>query len=286
MTRVRLGVVLAVAVAAGALCHAPGAMAAAEVHRVNLVISAIPSQLNGGGMNDLLSRYNDYPLGFRGLEPIEKISMGWTFDAELRYFVRPNFALAAGVGQLKVDTRKEFLPSIGTDITIRGEIVTVPIHVGAQYYMAPYTQGDFQARAYLGGGLLSLASSRARFTTFEVGLPDKNVTPGAADTIPAASLGGANTLTASGDSPGFYLEAGAHMFFAARYSLIVGAIYRSAKLSNIANDGSITVPQPRQTGETGWYLPMPLLGNDGRPVRIPGVDLSGLGLRMAVAIGF
>lgn len=284
MTRVRLGVVLALAVAAGALCLPPRAMAAPEIHRVNLVLSAIPSQLDGGGMNDLLNRYNEYPLGARGLEPISKIGMGWTFDAELRYFVRPNFALAAGVGQLKVDTRKEFLPSIGTDINLRGEVLTVPIHVGAQYYLAPYTQGDFQARAYVGGGLLSLAASRARFTTYEVGLPEKNQTPGAADTIPAASLGGANTLTASGDSPGFYVEAGAHLFFAARYSLIVGAIYRSAKLSNLTNTGSVTVPRDKPTTETGWYLP--LKDPDRQRYSIPSINLSGLGLRMAVGVGF
>ncbi len=287
MTRLRLGVVLALAVAFGALCHAPKAMAAAEVHRVNLVISAIPSQLDGGGMNDLLARYNEYPLDHRGLQHIDKISMGWTFDTELRYFVRPNFALAVGAGQLKVQTKKEFLPSIGTDINLRAEILTIPVHVGAQYYLSPYTQGDFQARAFVGGGLLSLTASRAQFSTFELGLPLKNTTPGAQDTLPGASLGGRNLLSATADGSGFYVEAGAHLFFAARYSVIVGAIYRSMKLTNVENTGNIIVPKPDQIpDQVGYYIPMDLLDKSGRPISIPNIDLSGVGLRAAVGIGF
>lgn len=285
MTRLRLGVVLALAVAFGALCHAPKAMAAAEVHRVNLVISAIPSQLEGGGMNDLLSRYNNYPLSQRGMEPIDKMGMGWTFDAELRYFVRPNFALNVGVGQLKVQTEKEFLPSIGSDINLRSEILTVPVHVGAQYYLAPYTQGDFQARAFLGGGLISLTGTRAEFTTFEMGMPSK---PNPADTISNNSLGGINRLTATGDSPGFYAEIGAHLFFAARYSVVIGAIYRNLKVTNLTNtvltdkDGNFWVPAPDKLhDDAGWSLRMPL-----QDPRIGDIDLSGVGLRAAIAIGF
>jgi hypothetical protein len=268
---------VALAVAVCALSHAPKAMAAAEVHRLNLVISAMPSQLDGGGMNDLLQRYNQYPLGVRGFEPIGKISMGWLFDAELRYFVRPNFAIAAGVGQLKVSSKKEFLPSIGTGINVRGEVITVPVHVGAQYYLAPYTQGDFSARAYVGAGLLSLTASRALFSTYEVGLPLKG------DTLDIASLGGSHRLTATGDSPGYYAEAGAHMFFAARYSIIVGAIYRSARLSNLTNRGEIMVPQDRPIAP---FLQTPLLDRNGVPISIKKLDLSGLGVRMALGIGF
>jgi hypothetical protein len=287
LIRLRLGVVLALAVAVGALCHAPKAMAAAEVHRVNLVISAIPSNVKGGGINTLLERYNEYPVEARGLSPVDKIGMGWTFDAELRYFVRPNFAIAAGVGQLKAASEKEFLPRIGTSINIREEILTVPIHVGAQYYLAPYTQGDFQARAYLGGGLMSLAATRAQFTTYESGIPLKNTTdPNAADTLDIASLGGNNRLTATGGAPGYYLEAGAHMFFAARYSVIIGAIYRSMKLRAPDNVGHVTVPQPNLIPGFQNYLPMELTYLDGTPVYFPDVDLSGLGLRAALAIGF
>ena len=281
MNRHRFGALLALAVLFGAFSHAPKALAAAEVHRMNLVISANPSQINGGGMNDLLDRYNEYPLSRSTAphEPLEKITMGWMFDTEVRYFARPNFAVCAGVGYLKSETKREYLPGIGMDINVRGQVLTVPIHVGGLYYLAPYTQGDFQARAYIGGGLLSLAGSRAIFEVSEAGLIANG------DTLDSnnLSLGGSSKLTARGDGPGFYLEAGAHLFFAARYSLMIGAVYRSAKLRTVSNTGGIVVPDdlPRNP-----HLKMPLLERDGvNPVRIHYLDLSGVGVKMAVGIG-
>jgi hypothetical protein len=280
LTRLRLGVLLALAVAFGAFSLSPEAMAAAEVHRLNLVISAMPSQIDGGGMNDLLDRYNQYPLQATGKAPIDKITMGWMFDGELRYFVRPNFALAAGVSHLKVQTEREFLPAIGVSIDAGGEVITVPVHVGALYYLTPYTQGDFQARAYVGGGLMSLTATRALFSTVESGLPIRG-----GDTLDVASIGGNNRVVAQGDSPGFYAEVGAHMFFAARYSVIVGAVYRSMKLRDLVNEGTVIVPDgpPLDRDHT---RKVELLGKDGQAIRIPNLDLSGVGVRMAVGIGF
>ena len=279
MIRLRLGVLLALAVAFGAISHAPKAMAAAEVHRLNLVISGIPSQLNGGGMNDMLARYNEYPLGDR-FQSLDKITMGWLFDAELRYFVRPNFALAAGVGHLKTESKREFQRAIGADVVLRGDILAVPIHVGGLYYLAPYTQGDFQARVFVGGGLLNMTTTRARFSTFEVGLPMRG------DTLEDLSLGGTSELVARGESSGYYAEFGAHLFFAARYSVMLGAIYRSAVIRQMADEGVIMVPYLVPGSDPHVYLQVPLLDHDNRPVRIPDVDLGGIGLRMAVGIGF
>jgi hypothetical protein len=279
LIRLRLGVLLALAVAFGAISHAPKAMAAAEVHRLNLVISAIPSQLNGGGMNDMLARYNEYPLGDR-FKSLDKITMGWLFDAELRYFVRPNFALAAGVGRLKTESKREFQRAIGADVVLLGDVLAVPLHVGGLYYLAPYTQGDFQARAFVGGGLLSITTARARFSTFEVGLPMRG------DTLEDLSLGGTSELLARGESSGYYAEFGAHLFFAARYSVMVGAIYRSAVIRHMTNEGVIMVPYLIPGSNPPVYLQEPLLDYGGNPIRIPDVDLGGVGLRMAVGIGF
>jgi hypothetical protein len=280
LTRLRLGALLALAVAFGALSLSPEAMAAAEVRRLNLVISAMPSQIDGGGMNDLLERYNKYPLEEHGLEPLSRLGMAWVFDGELRYFVRPSFALAAGLGQIKIQTKREFMPSIGASINLSGEVISVPLHVGAQYYLAPYTQGDFQARAFVGGGLMSLTATRVTFLTTESGM---SVSGG--DTLDVFSLGGNNRLVARGDSPGYYAEVGAHLFFAARYSVVVGAIYRSMRIRDLANEGIILVPDPdRPTIEVP--LSTPLLDLEHRQVRIPNLDLSGLGVRMAVGIGF
>jgi hypothetical protein len=290
LTRLRLGVLLALAVALGAFSLSSEAMAAAEVHRLNLVISAMPSRIDGGGMNDLLDRYNEDPLSTSGrtLSPINKLAMVWLFDGEFRYFVRPNFALAVGASRLKVQTKEEFLPSIGASINLLGEVVSVPIHVGAQYYLAPYNQGDFQARAFVGGGLISLTGTEATFSTIEAGLPIKPTANGRLDTLDVASLGGNNRLVARGDSPGYYVEVGAHLFFAARYSVIVGAMYRSMKIRDLQknNEGVILVPDPdRLPSEVP--LQKYLEDADGKPFyRITHLDLSGLGVRMAVGIGF
>lgn len=283
MIRLRLGVVLALAVAIGAVSHAPRAMAAAEVHRLNFVISAIPSQVNGGGVNDMLDRYNEYSGG--RFEPLSKISMGWLFDGELRYFVRPNFAVAVGAGRMKTETRKEFQRAIGADVVLNGEVIAVPLHVGGIYYMAPYTQGDFQARAFVGGGLLSVTTGRARFSTFEQGLPVKKGLGALPDTLDALSLGGTSELLARGESPGYYAEFGAHLFFAARYSIMIGAIYRSAVVRNMDNEGIILVSHLVPGSNPPVYLQQPLFDASGRPIRIPNVDLGGLGLRMAIGIG-
>jgi len=280
LTRLRLGVLLALAVALGASSHAPKAMAAAEVHRLSLVISGMPSQISGAGMNDLLQRYNEYPLESRGLEALEEIGMGWVFDAELRYFVRPNFAVAAGVSHLKVQTKRTYMPSIGANIDILGQVIAVPLHVGAQYYLAPYNQGDFQARAYVGAGLLSLVSTRALFQTYEVGLDELYSADN--DTLDIASLGGANRITAGGDGAGYYAEVGAHMFFASRFSIIIGAVYRSLRVADLTTVGTINVPTDAIVAP---YLKETLL-MDGEPAGISELDLSGVGVRMAVGIGF
>jgi hypothetical protein len=300
LTRLRLGALLALTVAFGAVSLSPEAMAAADVRRLNLVISAMPSQIDGGGMNDLLDRYNQSPLNSNGrtLAPLEKISMAWLFDGELRYFVRPNFALAAGASRLKVQTRREFLPSIGTSINMLGEVISAPIHVGALYYLAPYTRGDFQARALVGGGLMSLTGTQATFSTTELGLPIKATASGRLDTLDVSSLGGDNRLVARGDSPGYYAEVGAHLFFAARYSVMVGAVYRSMRIRDLTrnNEGVIMVPDPmitRPDGSRGERLlsdvqeRQELKDADGKPFyRITEVDLSGFGVRMSVGIGF
>lgn len=280
MTRLRLGALLALAVALVASSYAPKAMAAAEVHRLNLVLSGMPSQVAGDGMNDLLQRYNEYPLRSRGLEPLDEVTMGWMFDAELRYFVRPNFAVAAGLSHLKVQTRRSYMPAIGANIDILGQVIAVPLHVGAQYYLAPYNQGDFQARAFVGGGLLSLVSTRALFQTNETGLDELYGADN--DTLDIASLGGANRVTAQGEGAGYYAEIGAHMFFAARYSIMVGAIYRSMKVDGLESVGTITVPTDVIVAP---YLKDTLM-KDGRPAGISKLDLGGIGVRMAVAIGF
>src|SRR6185503_9472467 len=124
------------------------AHAAAEVHRANLVISVNPMAVDGGDFNGFIDFLNETQLEPRGLEGMKRITFAWLYEGELRYFLRPNIAVAAGVGQQRATTDREYLPVLGAAIQLHGEVLSVPVHVGGAYYLAPYNQGDFQARAY------------------------------------------------------------------------------------------------------------------------------------------
>ena len=68
------------------------------------------------------------------------------------------------------------------------------------------------------------------------------------------------------DAPGWYAESGVHMFFATRYSVIIGAVYRSAQIRNMID------------AQSGFLA----FGTNGKPFRL---DMSGVGAKMAVSIG-
>ncbi len=231
------------------------AFGAADVHKFNLVISANPMQIEGGDFTKNLDWLNDNVLEPRGLKGFDRITYNWYFEAQMRYFVRQNVALNVGVGQMRNNTKREYLPALRQDIQLRFETFAVPVHAGAAYYFTPYNQGDFQARAYVGGGLLANVQSRILYQQFE------------SNTDTTTSLGGSRLTVARRNAPGFYGEMGVHMFFASRFSVILGAIYRSAKADDLRD---------RDTGEPVLNL------FDGKPAS---VDLSGIGARLGVAIG-
>ncbi len=239
------------------------AAAAPEVHRLNLVLSSNPTQLVASDLNDFIDRYNRFELHSRGLEGLDKVSFSWLHQAELRYFVRPSIAVNAGFGQIRATTRREFLPRISQSIVLRTEVVSVPVHVGAAYYLQPYTQGDFQARAYVGGGFVSLTNNKVLFEQLEFA------------TDSATTLGGSARFRGRRDAPGYYLELGGHMFFASRYSVMLGGIYRGAMVRNLRVIREVIDPASGKT-----VAEVPVEGSD------LDLDVGGLGVRMAVAIGF
>ena len=145
---------------------------------------------------------------------------------------------------------REYLPTLNAAVQLHNEMLSVPVSVGGAYYLAPYNQGDFQARAYLGVGVVSMVYNRVVFQQEVQGIPD----------VPTVySVGTA-------DSPGYYAETGAHMFFASRFSVLLGVQYRSAKIRHIAD------------ATTG----IPFRAPNGDPYTL---DLSGLGAKFAVGIG-
>ncbi len=254
MNRFRLGGSLAVALTALLAAGAREARASAEVHRLSFVVSAIPTSINGGNFNDEIDRFNQIHLTPRGFEGVGKIQFGWMFDAELHYFVRPNVAVGVGVGQIHAQQKREFLPAISQDIQIRAELLSVPIHAGADYYFTPYNQGDFQARAYLGGGGIATVGNKALMEQVEV------------QTDTTTTLGGSSVHAAVRDSPGYYVEGGVHMFFASKFSVMLGAVYRSIIIRQMVD---------RETYQ-------PVLAPDGKPFSL---DVGGIGVRMAIGIG-
>jgi len=235
------------------IAPASSAWAAAEVHRLSLVLSAAPSEIKGGDLNKNIDYINRNFLENVGLEGLDNITYGWLFDAELRYFVRPDWAITAGVGQLKQQSEREYLPALQQQVQIRQEILSVPVHIGGAYYFAPYNQGDFQARAFMGGGLLSLTLNR--------------VTSQVSNTIGTSSVTRIN-----GSGPGFYGEGGVQMFFASRFSVILSGMYRDAKTSNmLVTEGPADL------------LNQPAL-NSYAPTTYK-LDASGLGFRLGIVFG-
>lgn len=275
--RFRLAAVSAVACLLGALACAGQAMAAAEVHRLNLVLSGNPTQVNGGDFNEMLKFYNAAIIDPQGYEPLSPVQFTWAYDAELRYFARPNFAITLGITQLRASEDKEYLPAISQGVNLRAEILTAPVHIGALYYLQAYNQGDFQARAYIGGGLLQYTYSHA---TFQQSLTNPDTSLTRKWTAPGHPEYGANYLTRlTQDAPGYYFEGGAHMFFAARYSVVIGGIYRSGRLNGMRMD-RLQVAGKEVPGQNSSIVAM---NPKGEPFQL---DVGGMGVKLAVGIGF
>jgi hypothetical protein len=247
---------LALGLSLAALVPARDARAAATEHRFNLVLAGMASAVDGGDFNDAVDFLNEVLLTPRGNASLDRITFAFQYDASVRYSVRQNIVLTAGIGQLRAQTKKEYLPAIQQSVDLRGEILCVPVQIGAAYYFAPYNQGDFRARGFMGGGFMSLTNSRALFQLQENG------------TDSTTTWGGSFVNAAVRDAPGYYIEGGVHMFFASRYSVMLSGVYRNAEIKNMIN---------RETRE-------PVLDpTSGEPFEL---DVSGLGFRAGVGIGF
>jgi len=245
------------AVATAILLAPSAAQSAAEVHRFNVVLSGIPTSVKADDFNDLIDFFNNIALAPGGLEPLAKINFTWLFDGEVRYFATQNLALSAGVGQLRGKSVKEYLPALSQSLNVRAELISVPVHIGAAYYLQPYNQGDFQARMFFGGGLLSYTHSRTTFEQVLAGV----------DSTTNAQLGGSFKFTNTQDSPGYYGEGGVHMFFASRYSVLLSVLYRSGHMARMVDERTGEVVIDPET-----HKPFSL-------------DVGGFGFRMAAVLG-
>ena len=256
----RLRLLAACAISAAVLAWGSTAFASATVSKFSIILSANPSSVDAKSFNDeVITRFNHLVLEPRGYKGLDRITSAWVYDVEGHYFLRNNFAIDAGFGQLRSKSKRAFLPAIGMSIDYQAELLSVPAHIGGAFYLPPYNSGDFQARWYIGGGMLANVYNRARFTAVEAGTDSSH------------TLGGNYRVVGRRDAPGYYLETGSHLFFASRYSVQLGGIYRSASVRN-ANTQFI-----RTANGTTTITPL------GRTFDI---DVSGFGAKMGLAIGF
>jgi hypothetical protein len=236
-----------------------GVFAAAEVHRFSVALSATPTGIDAGDLNHVIDFYNRTVITPppRGYDPLDAISFGWLFTGEFRYFLTRNLAMNAGVSQLRSKSSKEYLPALSQSINVRADLITAPVHIGAAYYLQPYNQGDFQARMFFGGGLVSYTHSRTTFEQVLAGV----------DSTTNAQLGGSFKFTNTQDSPGYYGEGGVHMFFASRYSVLLSVLYRSGHMARMVDERTGEVVIDPET-----HKPFSL-------------DVGGFGFRMAAVLG-
>jgi hypothetical protein len=225
-----------------------------RVRRLGLALFVMPSSLKLGEFNEQIDLLNvetaSFGQPFGSQAPIEHITWDGIFGAELKYFVNRNIAVVGGVGQIKKESKLDLQPVADGATLIRGYVRSVPIHIGADYYFEPRTSGDFTIRPFAGGGYVRVADTKTS-TGYDLVRPDSTLT---------------DFTTAYGKGHGFYAEAGVHMMFPSRYSILVNANYRNAVVQQM-ND--------YDTGEV-------LLNPQGEPLE---TDISGFGIRFALQIG-
>ena len=225
-----------------------------RVRRLGLALFVMPSSLDLQEFNQQIDRLNAetaaFGQPFGSQAPIDDIKWDGIFGAELKYFVNRKIAVVGGIGQIKKESKLDLQPVADGQTLIRGYVRSVPIHLGADYYFEPKTSGDFTLRPFVGGGYVKVADTKTS-VGYDLVRPDSTLT---------------DFTTAYGNGHGFYAEAGIHMMFPSRYSLLVNANYRNA---------SCKMMQDYDTGQ-------PIVDETGDLVE---TDISGFGIRFAVQIG-
>jgi len=221
--------------------------------RLGLALSVMPTGLALGDVNagiDLLNQ-ETASLGspFNAQAPIDNITWDGLWQAELKYFVTRKWAVVGGIGQIKKESKLELQPVADGSTLIRAYVRSVPIHLGADYYFEPRTSGDFTMRPFVGGGYMRVGETKVT-AGYDLMRPDTTL-----QTI----------VTGTGRGHGAWVEAGAHLMFPSRYSILINANYRYAKTGAMTNV---------ETGDPLEIVP----GEDFV------TDISGFGLRFALQI--
>ena len=234
---------------------APAARADEQrVSRLGLALFVMPTSLTLGDANEEIDRLNRTTAAFGqpfiSQAAIDKITWDAPFGAELKYFVNRKFAVVGGLSQVKTESKLDLLPVADGKTLIRGYVRSVPIHMGIDYYLEPRTSGDFTMRPFVGAGYVRIADTKTTFG-YDLVRPDSTAT---------------DVRSSYGKGHGFYTQAGVHLMFPSRYSILINAHYRNAHVRQM-NDyetGGVVVDPQGELVET---------------------DISGFGLRFAMQIG-
>jgi hypothetical protein len=226
----------------------PGHADEQRVKRFGVALYVMPTGLALDDFNQSVDNLNQF-TGQQGLAPIDQIHWAAQFGLEGRFQATHHWMLVAGFGQIKKRSELNLIPQVGQSIVVTASILSVPENLGAAYYFNPKTSGDFTLRPFVGGGMIRLVETKAKL--------------GGQAVLADTTFG--SFSRPQGEGGGYYAEAGVHMMFPSRYSIILNGIYRHAKTSRVYEE---------TTGQLLYNV-------DGSPYEL---DLSGVGLRLAFQI--
>jgi hypothetical protein len=239
-----------VGLVAGALVTlaVPGHADEQRVKRFGVALYAMPTSLALDDFNQSVDALNEFTAA-QNLAPISQIHWAAQFGLEGRFQATHHWMVVAGFGQIKKQSELNLIPQVGQSIVVTARILTVPENLGVDYYFNPKTSGDFTMRPFVGGGMIRLVETKAKL--------------GGSAVLADTTFG--TFQRPMGEGGGYYVEAGVHMMFPSRYSIMLNAIYRHAKATRVYEE----------TTNELLYAP------DGSPYEL---DVSGLGLRFALQI--
>jgi len=226
----------------------PGYADEQRVKRFGVALYAMPTGLALDDFNQKVDQLNLFTAA-QNLAPISQIHWAAQFGLEGRFQATHHWMVVAGFGQIKKESKLDLIPQVGQSIVVIASILSVPENLGVDYYFNPKTSGDFSMRPFVGGGLIRLVETKAKLGGSAV----------------LADTSFSSFELSHGEGGGYYAEAGVHMMFPSRYSIMLNAIYRHAKTKYVYE-------------ETTHEL---LYNADGSPFEL---DVSGLGLRFALQI--
>jgi hypothetical protein len=226
----------------------PGRADEQRVKRFGVALYAMPTSLALGDLNDQIDGLNPVTAS-QPLAPLVRISWAGQFGVERRVTFTRHWTVVGGFGRIRTESKLDLLPQVGQHILVQARILTVPQNLGVAYYLNPKTSGDFTLRPFVGGGMIRLVETKAKV--------------GGEAQLADTTFG--SFSRPFGEGFGVYGEAGIHMMFPSKYSVLLNVMYRRAKTKRVFEEDTHQL----------------LYNADGTPYEL---DVSGFGLRLGLQI--